>query len=118
MYTGKEVNFFDMCEIDTMSMLEIDDMIKELGSATPYNLQKYIHIYIEENVGHLVDTNEDEIAWIEEDETVWFDVDDNVDNTVRNAEIVKSVETVRNAETFRIDETVRNFENVRIDENC
>ncbi|KAL4347998.1 hypothetical protein GQ457_17G020520 [Hibiscus cannabinus] len=145
MYTGKEVNFFDMCEIDTMSMLEIHDMIKELGYATPYNLywqkswgilkvsplrtdsdmltmlgslprQKYIHVYIEENVGHLVDTNEDEIAWIDEDETVWFDVDDNVDNAVRNAETVRSVEIVRNAETVRIDETVRNVENVRIDE--
>ncbi|KAK8714515.1 hypothetical protein V6N13_149705 [Hibiscus sabdariffa] len=145
MYTGKEVNFFDMCEIDTMSMLEIHEMIKELGYATPYNLywqkpggilkvsplrtdsdmltmlgalprQKYIHVYIEENVGHLVDTNEDEIAWIDEDETVWFDADDNVDNTVRNAETVRSVEIVRNAETIRIDETVRNVENVRIDE--
>ncbi|KAL4308358.1 hypothetical protein GQ457_01G018380 [Hibiscus cannabinus] len=128
-----------------MSMLEIHDMIKELGYATPYNLywqkpggilkvsplrtdsdmltmlgalprQKYIHVYIEENVGHLVDTNEDEIAWIDEHETVWFDADDNVDNTVRNAETVRSVEIVRNAETVRIDETVRNVENVRIDE--
>ncbi|KAL4348850.1 hypothetical protein GQ457_17G019440 [Hibiscus cannabinus] len=128
-----------------MSMFEIHDMIKELGYATPYNLywqkpggilkvsplridsdmltmlgalprQKYIHVYIEENVGHLVDTNEDEIAWIDEHETVWFDADDNVDNTIRNAETVRSVEIVRNAETVRIDETVRNVENVRIDE--
>ncbi|KAL4335956.1 hypothetical protein GQ457_07G018510 [Hibiscus cannabinus] len=128
-----------------MSMLEIHDMIKELGYATPYNLywqkpwgilkvsplrtdsdmltmlgalprQKYIHVYIEENVGHLVDTNEDEIAWIDEHETVWFDADDNVDNTVRNAETIRSVEIVRNAETVRIDETVRNVKNVRIDE--
>ncbi|KAK9017153.1 hypothetical protein V6N11_079636 [Hibiscus sabdariffa] len=72
--------------------------------------QKYIHVYIEEKLGHLVDTNEDEIAWIDKDETVWFDADDNVDSTVRNAETVRSVETVRN------DETVRNVENVRIDE--
>ncbi|KAL4290832.1 hypothetical protein GQ457_14G019500 [Hibiscus cannabinus] len=141
-YTAKEVNFFDMCEIDTMFMLEIHDMIKELGYATPYNLywqkpggilkvsplrtdsdmltmlgalprQKYIHVYIEENVGHLVDTNEDEIAWIDEHETVWFDADDNVDNNVRNVEIVRSVEIVRNAEIVRIDETVRSVEIVR-----
>ncbi|KAL4376844.1 hypothetical protein GQ457_02G019140 [Hibiscus cannabinus] len=70
--------------------------------------QKYIHVYIEDKLDtlltHLVDTNEDEIAWIDEDETVWFDVGDNVDSTVIN------VKTARN------DETVRKFENVRMDE--
>ncbi|KAK8641726.1 hypothetical protein V6N13_011104 [Hibiscus sabdariffa] len=126
MYTGKEVNFFDMCEIDTMSILEIDDMIKELGYATPYNLywqkpggilKAEIHTCLHRRkVGDLVDTNEDEIAWIDEDETVWFDAGDNVDRTVRNAETIRSVETVRNVETVKIDETVRNVENVRIDE--
>ncbi|KAK8672656.1 hypothetical protein V6N13_111021 [Hibiscus sabdariffa] len=83
MYIGKAVNFFDMCEIDTMSMLEIDDMIKELGFATPYNLywqkpggilkvspmrtdsgvlamlgalprQKCIHVYIEDKLDTLL----------------------------------------------------------------
>ncbi|KAK8574073.1 hypothetical protein V6N13_097067 [Hibiscus sabdariffa] len=30
-YSGKEVSFFDMCHIDSMSMLEIFDIVEELG---------------------------------------------------------------------------------------
>ncbi|KAK8655126.1 hypothetical protein V6N13_107717 [Hibiscus sabdariffa] len=81
-------------------------------------MQNYINVYIEEKLRHLVDTNEDEIAWTDEDETVWFDAGDNVDSTIRNAEISRNDETVRNVgnvridETDNIDETVRTYETV------
>ncbi|KAK8708821.1 hypothetical protein V6N13_059857 [Hibiscus sabdariffa] len=93
MYTGKEVNFFDMCHID---------------SVLPR--QKYVHVYIEEKVGTLADTNEDEIAWIDEDETVRFDDVDIVYSTIRNTKTVRNDETVRIDGTDNIDETVRNDE--------
>ncbi|XVE78276.1 hypothetical protein DITRI_Ditri13aG0131800 [Diplodiscus trichospermus] len=30
-YTGKKVNYFDLCHVEAMSMVEINDMIAELG---------------------------------------------------------------------------------------
>ncbi|KAK8663441.1 hypothetical protein V6N13_083260 [Hibiscus sabdariffa] len=78
MYTGKEVNFFDMCEIETMSMLEIHEMIKELGYATPYNLNA-------ETVRS--------VEIVRNSETI------RIDETVRNVENVRIDETVRTYET-------------------
>ncbi|GMI76239.1 hypothetical protein HRI_001293200 [Hibiscus trionum] len=75
-----------MCHIDSMSMLEIDDMIRELGYSTPHDIywqksggvlkvsplksdsdvlsmlaalprQKYVHVYLEEIVEPLTNSN-------------------------------------------------------------
>ncbi|KAK8655674.1 hypothetical protein V6N13_108246 [Hibiscus sabdariffa] len=100
-YTGKKVDFFDMCYIDSISILELDDMLKELGYTTLHNMywkqpggmlritplkpeidvlsmlgclprNKYVHVYIEENVrqNDAIENNL-ETAWIDEDEIIW-----------------------------------------------
>ncbi|KAK8664155.1 hypothetical protein V6N13_083955 [Hibiscus sabdariffa] len=46
-YTGKNISFFDMCHMDSMSMLEVDDMVKELG----YN--RLVEMYWQEPCGVL-----------------------------------------------------------------
>ncbi|KAL4333847.1 hypothetical protein GQ457_07G010930 [Hibiscus cannabinus] len=86
-----------------MSILELDDMVKELGYTTPHNMywkqpwgmlkitplktefdmlsmlgclprNKYVHVYIEENVRQKdAPKNNSEPAWIDEDETIWGD---------------------------------------------
>ncbi|KAL4342229.1 hypothetical protein GQ457_08G017620 [Hibiscus cannabinus] len=66
-YSGKEVSFFDMCHIDSMSMLEIFDIVEELGyggktytdviamlACMPRN--KQLHVYLEEDVGESIET--------------------------------------------------------------
>ncbi|KAK8683943.1 hypothetical protein V6N13_039986 [Hibiscus sabdariffa] len=93
-----------------MSILELDNMVKELGYTTPHNMywkqpwgmlritllkteidvlsmlgclprNKYVHVYIEENVRQKdAIENNSEPAWIDEDETIWFDDVDIVDN--------------------------------------
>ena len=30
-YTGKRVNYFDFCHVEAMSMIEVNDMVNELG---------------------------------------------------------------------------------------
>ncbi|KAK8612693.1 hypothetical protein V6N13_092804 [Hibiscus sabdariffa] len=37
-YSGKEVSFFDMCHIDSMSMLEMYDITEKLGYGGKYKL--------------------------------------------------------------------------------
>ncbi|KAL4362749.1 hypothetical protein GQ457_04G007640 [Hibiscus cannabinus] len=116
-----------MCHIDSMSMLEVYDMVKELGYNSPQEIywqspggvlsvnplktdsdvlsmlatmprNKYAHVYLQEIVDELLPDSNAEI--------------------IRDAEISEHVETVRNEETVRnvktelpIDaETVRNVE--------
>ncbi|KAK8616093.1 hypothetical protein V6N13_017657 [Hibiscus sabdariffa] len=97
-----------------MSILELDDMVKELGYTTPHNMywkqpwgmlkitplkteidvlsmlgclprNKYVHVYIEENVRQNDATeNNSEPAWIDEDETFWFDDVDIIDSASDN----------------------------------
>ncbi|KAL4369679.1 hypothetical protein GQ457_05G019940 [Hibiscus cannabinus] len=96
-----------------MSILELYDMVKELGYTTLHNMywkqpwgmlritplkteidvlsmlgclprNKYVHVYIEESVRQKdANENNSEPAWIDEDETIWFDDVDIVDS-VRN----------------------------------
>ncbi|KAK8691671.1 hypothetical protein V6N13_075171 [Hibiscus sabdariffa] len=37
-YTGKKINFFDMCHVDSMSMLEMYDIAEELGYNGMFNM--------------------------------------------------------------------------------
>ncbi|KAK8618216.1 hypothetical protein V6N13_132217 [Hibiscus sabdariffa] len=84
-YSGNEVSFFDMCHIDSMSILEMYDIIEELGYGGKYKLywkhpgrrfnvkhlrtdtdviamlacmprNKQLHVYLEEDVGESNET--------------------------------------------------------------
>ncbi|KAK8670857.1 hypothetical protein V6N13_037471 [Hibiscus sabdariffa] len=84
-YSDNEVSFFDMCHIDSMSMLEMYDIIEELGYGGKYKLywkhpgrsfnvkhlrtdndviamlacmprNKQLHVYLEEDVGESNET--------------------------------------------------------------
>ncbi|KAK8692060.1 hypothetical protein V6N13_075542 [Hibiscus sabdariffa] len=37
-YSGNKVTFFDMCHVDNMSMLEMYDIVEELGVSGNYTL--------------------------------------------------------------------------------
>ncbi|KAK8700562.1 hypothetical protein V6N13_018956 [Hibiscus sabdariffa] len=51
-YTGKKINAFDMCHVDSMSMLEIYDIAEELGNE---NLEIEEDDAVEEDEGYVVD---------------------------------------------------------------
>ncbi|KAK8655994.1 hypothetical protein V6N13_108556 [Hibiscus sabdariffa] len=117
-YSGKEVSFFDMCHIDNMSMLEMYDIIEELGYGGKYKLY-WKHPGMSFNVKHLR-TNTDVIAmlacmprnkqlhvYLEEDvgesnETVRTDLNAPVrtdsNPPIRTEEHVKTEEPVRTEE--------------------
>ncbi|KAK8659317.1 hypothetical protein V6N13_029523 [Hibiscus sabdariffa] len=129
-YTGKNISFFDMCHMDSMSMLEVDDMVKELGynrlvemywqepcgvlKLTPVKIDydvlsmlggmprsKYVHVYLQEIVEELMDEC-----------NVW---NVGISEKVGNAETIGTDLIDRDVEIDRTDfsETVRNAETVR-----
>ncbi|KAK8670251.1 hypothetical protein V6N13_105009 [Hibiscus sabdariffa] len=55
-YTGKKINFFDMCHVDSMSMLEIYDIAEEVGYNGMFNLYwKQPEDDVEEDEDYVVD---------------------------------------------------------------
>ncbi|KAL4341237.1 hypothetical protein GQ457_08G035830 [Hibiscus cannabinus] len=47
-YTEKEIDYFDNCHVDNMSMIEMYDIVDKLGYSGSRN--RHIHVYLEEEV--------------------------------------------------------------------